>query len=186
MRFSNLEKTELLKAWIAISIAFAIVLRGTNLGFLQNFILSALTVGVGFLLHELAHKIVAQKYGCWAEFRSFDSMLLLAIGMSFLGFVFAAPGAVFIKGNVTTEKNGKISIAGPITNIILAVLFFILLQFFNTGYLNLISTYGFRINSWLALFNMIPIWNFDGSKVLRWNKIYYAIVVIITLIFMVI
>src|SRR3989344_1536941 len=118
MKFSNLEKKELIKAWLAISIAFGIVLKGTNLGFIQNFILAALTVGVGFLLHELAHKVVAQRYRCWAEFRAFDQMLILAVLMSFFGFVFAAPGAVFIKGFVTKEKNGKISVAGPITNII--------------------------------------------------------------------
>ncbi len=184
MKFSNLEKKELLKAWLAISIAFGIVLKGTNLGFIQNFILAALTVGIGFLLHELAHKIVAQRYRCWAEFRAFDQMLILAVLMSFFGFVFAAPGAVFIRGNVGIDKNGKISAAGPITNIILAILFFILLKF-SYGYLSIIADYGLRINSWLALFNMIPVWNFDGSKVIVWNKIVYFAIVIIAFILMI-
>ena len=184
MKFSNLEKKELIKAWLAISIAFGIVLKGTNLGFIQNFILAALTVGVGFLLHELAHKVVAQRYRCWAEFRAFDQMLILAVLMSFFGFVFAAPGAVFIKGFVTKEKNGKISVAGPITNIILALIFYILMQF-SYGYLKIIADYGLMINSWLALFNMIPVWNLDGAKVFAWNKIIYFFIVIIALILMI-
>ncbi|MDP6642163.1 MAG: site-2 protease family protein [Candidatus Nanoarchaeia archaeon] len=184
MKFSQLEIKELIKAWLAISIAFGIVLKG-NFGFIQSFILAALTVGVGFLLHELAHKVVAQRYRCWAEFRAFDQMLILAILMSFFGFVLAAPGAVFIRGNINNEKNGKISVAGPITNIVLAILFYGLLQI-TTGSLGLIASYGLRINSWLALFNMIPVWNFDGSKIIRWNKIVYAIVVIIALILMII
>ncbi|MBI2662905.1 hypothetical protein HYX15_00020 [Candidatus Woesearchaeota archaeon] len=182
MKFSRTEIIDLVKAWIAISIAFGIVLRG-EFGFIESFILSGLTVGIGFLLHELAHKIVAQRYKCWAEFRSFDQMLLLAILMSFFGFVFAAPGAVFIRGNVTTSKNGKISVAGPITNIILAIFFYLLLQF-SSGYLNIISIYGLRINALLALFNMIPVWNFDGAKVFPWNKTVYFTVVIIAFILM--
>ena len=184
MKCSQLEIKELIKAWLAISIAFGIVLRG-NFGFVQSFILASLTVGVGFLLHELAHKIVAQRYRCWAEFRAFDQMLILAIIMSFFGFVFAAPGAVFIRGNINKEKNGKISVAGPITNIILAILFFILLKF-SSGYLNVLSSYGLLINSWLALFNMIPFGPFDGAKIIKWNKIAYSIVVIIALILMII
>jgi len=179
---SEREIRDLIKAWIAISIAFAMVMRGfASLSFYQAFIVAAITVGTGFLLHELGHKIVAQRYGCFAEFRSFDQMLLLAILMSFFGFVFAAPGAVMISGPVGTRRNGKISAAGPIINLILAFLFLSLLLVFPTGFLSIIAFYGFFINSWLALFNMIPLWNFDGKKVLRWNKKVYGIIVAIAL-----
>ena len=55
-------------------------------------------------------------------------MLVLAILMSFFGFIFAAPGAVVIKASyIHPSKNGKISLAGPLTNIILALLFFALI-----------------------------------------------------------
>ena len=81
---SEREIRDLIKAWIAISIAFAIVMRGfMEMNFYELFIISAVTVGTGFLLHELGHKIVAQRYGCFAEFRSFDQMLFLAVLMSF-------------------------------------------------------------------------------------------------------
>src|SRR3989344_1749993 len=103
IKTSKEEIRDLIKAWIAISIAFAIALNNPfdnplNL-FFQNLIVAAIAVGFGFLLHELAHKVVAQRYGCWAEFRSWDLMLLVAIALAFFaGFVFAAPGAVFISG----------------------------------------------------------------------------------------
>ena len=43
---------------------------------------------------------------------------------AFLGFVFAAPGAVYTYANyMNDEINGKISIAGPIVNIIIALIF---------------------------------------------------------------
>ena len=36
-----------------------------------------------------------------------------------IGIVFMAPGAVMVAGNITREQNGKIAIAGPISNLIL-------------------------------------------------------------------
>src|SRR3989338_9385534 len=126
---SEKELKDLLKAWIAVSIAFAIAMRGSSLfsaDFYFKFVISAMTVGAGFLLHELGHKVTAQKYGCFAEFRSFDNMLILAIAMSFFGFIFAAPGAVIISGHVSKRRNGKISAAGPLVNLTLALVFLFL------------------------------------------------------------
>ena len=183
---SEIEIRDLLKAWIAISIAFAIIMRSSlRLSFYEVFIVSAITVGTGFLLHELGHKFVAQRYGCFAEFRSFDQMLILAILMSyFLGVLFAAPGAVMIRGPVGKGRNGKISAAGPLVNLALALLFFALLFLGPSGILKAIALYGFIINSWLALFNMIPIGNFDGVKILAWNKAVYGIIVAVSLLFL--
>jgi Zn-dependent protease len=182
---SESEIKDLIKAWVAISIAFSMVMRGlAGLSFLQVFIVAAITVGTGFLLHELGHKLVAQRYGCFAEFRSFDQMLILAVLMSFFGFVFAAPGAVMISGPVGKRRNGIISAAGPIINLILALIFLLMLFISPFGFLSIIAFYGFFINSWLALFNMIPIWNLDGAKVLRWNKKVYGVIVAIALFLM--
>lgn len=174
---SETELVDIFKAWVAISIAFAILLgRGSifTVQILYYFLFAAITVGIGFLFHELSHKIVAQRYGCWAEFRSDDKMLGLAIIMSFFGFLFAAPGAVMIGGHVTKRENGLISVAGPITNIVLAVLFFV------GGTLSghILFRYGMMINAWLALFNMLPFFIFDGAKVWRWNKGVWTIVVL--------
>ena len=181
---SDIEIRDLIKAWLAISFAFAMVLRfSIPLSFYEVFIISAISVGTGFLLHELGHKIVAQRYGCFADFRAFDKMLLLAIFMSFFGFVLAAPGAVMINGRVDKTRNGKISAAGPIINLILAFLFLSVLLTSPEGFLKIIAFYGFFINSLLALFNMIPFGIFDGAKVLRWNKKVYGSIVAIALLF---
>ena len=175
---SEIELQDLFKAWLAISVAFGIVLGGIDKlfspGFIYIFLFAAVTVGIGFLLHELGHKVVAQRYGCIAEFRAFNMMLLFALAMSFFGIVFAAPGAVMIGGrHIDSRKNGIISAAGPIVNILLALafiginaLFTLPAQLFN---------YGFMINSWLALFNMIPFGPLDGAKIARWNLPVYLI-----------
>lgn len=168
MRFSSIEIKDLIKAWVAISIAFAILLSGFEslFSFVRMFILSALTVGVAFLAHEIAHKFVAQRYGYISEFRAFNQMLILAIAMSLFGFIIAAPGAVMIMGFVDREKGGKIALAGPLVNMVLALLF--LLPLLITG--AEIARIGFMINSMLALFNLLPFGMFDGAKVRRWNK----------------
>lgn len=175
---SNIEIRDILKAWIAVSLAFGIVLSSSFSDFYQKFIIASLTVGIGFLLHELGHKFVAQRYGCFAEFRSFDNMLVLAILMAiFTPILFAAPGAVMISGRVNARKNGLISAAGPLVNIALAV-FFLPLLLIPVPFFRALAIYGFMINSWLALFNMIPFGFFDGHKVWRWSKAAYAVIVV--------
>lgn len=181
---SKIELVDITKAWLAISLAFTFVysgasLLGNSLGlafsphFLVLFVISLFTAGLGFLLHELGHKFVAQHYGCTAEFRAFDQMLYLAVGLAVLiGFIFAAPGAVMISGMVTRKENGYISLAGPLTNYVLAMLFLALSIFLPAG--GQLFSIGFSINVWLGLFNLIPFGNFDGIKIFYWNKTAWA------------
>ena len=179
IKTSKRELQDIGKAWVIISLAFAVIfshafLFGGNFfqvfswQFLLTVGVALLTAGLGFLLHELAHKVVAQRYGCQAEFRAFDQMLFLALGLAILvGFLFAAPGAVMISGMVTRKENGHISLAGPATNYVLGMVF-LLLTFLSSS-LNWAFALGFRINLWLGLFNLLPFWNFDGKKIYHWN-----------------
>ncbi len=183
MRFSHTEVQHLVRAWIVISLAFAMFNSGgfsLSAAFLVTVTISSFTVGVGFLLHELMHKYFAQKYGCVAEFRAFDFMLLIAFVLALFNspILFAAPGAVFIHGNVNIARNGRISAAGPATNIVLAFLFIGLKLLVSAAYpsqlLSSIASYGASVNAWLAVFNMLPFMGLDGSKVLFWNMKVYA------------
>ncbi len=168
MLFSKREIKDIVKAWLAVTIAFGIVLSKQQ-GLLLSLLISFIAVGLGFLLHELAHKFVAQKLNYFAEFFADDKMLLAAIAMSFLGFVFAAPGAVVIRGPKDVKKNGLISVAGPLMNIILAIVF-LSLTLISDGFVKTLFIFGFRINSWMAVFNMLPFWILDGKKVWEWDK----------------
>ena len=186
--FSSIEIKDLCKAWVMLSLAFAIYFLGSidfSFQFLTAFLISLLTVGTAFVLHELGHKLMAQHYGCHAEFRAFNSMLWLALIFSFFGFIFAAPGAVMINGPIGIRRNGKISALGPGTNIVLAAIFLLVNIFYRNPILNVISYYGFLINSWLALFNMLPLQMFDGKKIWEWDKKVYILMAIISVIFMV-
>ncbi len=184
---SRTELIDLIKAWIAISLAFSIVISSSVFSsrFMAYFIVSSLTVGLGFIAHELSHKIVAQHYGCFAEFRSFDRMLILAILMSFFGFIIAAPGAVVISGPVGRRRNGKISAAGAIANLTVAAIFLGIGLTIKLDSILFLARYGAMINTWLALFNMIPFWNFDGRKVLNWNRKVYVLMLLLGISFMI-
>ena len=170
----------MVKAWIVLSLAFACIYAGANViggtlarifsvQFLLLFVISLFTAGLGFLLHELSHKFVAQHYGCGAEFRAWDQFLFLALGMAvFIGFIFAAPGAVMISGMITRRENGIVSVAGPATNYVLGLLF-LGLTFLIPAWRS-IFLIGFSINMWLGLFNLVPFGNLDGYKVFQWSK----------------
>ncbi len=187
LNFHKKELYDLLKSMLAIGLAFTIATSGFSIGldFLIILIISILTAGIGFLLHEIAHKLVAQYYNCVAYYKSDDRMLMFTIFLSFLGVVFAAPGAVMILSRVSRKKNGMISLAGPATNFLLAGFFFLLYILIPqspepalaTGILSTIGLLGFSINALIGLFNMIPFGNFDGRKVLEWNKTAYGIAV---------
>ena len=184
--YSRIEVRDILIAWVALGFAFALATVGrtgifsvggyTASAIAQGFALSMLTVGPGFVLHELSHKFVAQRYGFWAEFRMWPMGLVLALVTSLIGFIFAAPGATYIQGmNISKEENGQISIAGPLVNIVIGVLFLPLAIFAASGsFLESLGVIGSYINIFLALFNMLPIGPLDGSKVWRWNVAIWA------------
>jgi Zn-dependent protease len=172
------EWRDLAVAWFAITLAFTIVFTRQNIsvsGFILVFAASSVTVGVGFILHELAHKFTAIRYGFWAEFRKDNLMLLLAVVLAaVVGVVFAAPGATMIYSpgaqgtSLTKRENGLISAAGPGINLLLAIPF-ITAVFLGTDLVAVIGAMGWQVNSMLAAFNMLPVGGLDGKKILAWN-----------------
>ena len=127
----------------------------------------------GFLAHEMAHKVVAQWRGLWAEFRASWMGLGLSFITVYFGFLFAAPGATVVDGMGDLEDWGLISIAGPAVNMAVggaALLGFFALGSNPTG-ASLDAALGFLafINCWFGTFNLIPFGPLDGAKVLRWS-----------------
>jgi Zn-dependent protease len=184
IRFSAHEIRDLLVAWAALGLAFALFLNQRLVSqllqapnaiepsmFTGVFVLSLFTAGIGFLFHELAHKVTAIRFGQVAEFRADYGMLFLAVVSALAGFLFAAPGAVYHRGRATLRQNGLIALAGPLTNVALGVVFLPLFWVFagSGGLLEQAADYGVRINFLLAGFNMIPFGPLDGNTVKKWS-----------------
>lgn len=185
-QFSPHEKGELVKAWVLTSLAFAIFFLRTGflplknitfVGFALVFCIAAVTAGLGFVLHEMCHKYAAHHFGVHGEFHSNGFMLIASIFLAFMGFLFAAPGAVMIFGNITKRENGIISLAGPLCNVVLALLFLPLT--FLGGFLETVGSIGLLVNAILGAFNMIPFLGLDGEKIFVWNKLVYFSLVIV-------
>jgi Zn-dependent protease len=89
-----------------------------------------------FLVHELAHKLLAQYYGSWAEFRAqLYGLVITAISaLPIMPFKFIAPGAVMV-GLSDKNKFGRVALVGPLTNLVMGFSFLIL----NT-YIHIIHT----------------------------------------------
>ena len=137
----------------------------------------AVVIVVSFLTHEIGHKIIAQRRGLWAEFRLTTWGAVLTFASIFLPFRMIAPGAMMIAG--TLRKNDdllKISIAGPLTNMIYSMVFlglaFTLPITLDWGLMLLFCAY---INAFLALFNLIPFGVLDGYKIFSSNKTVWAL-----------
>jgi len=141
----------------------------------------ALVLGVlftaSFLLHEMAHKIVAQGYGLWAEFRLTTwGALITLISIFSPYFKLISPGAVMISGSFADKKIiGKTAMAGPTTNIILAAIFGTIAFLTTNSIISFILLYSAYINGFLAAFNLIPFGIIDGYKIFSWNKLAWAL-----------
>ncbi len=190
------DNQELLKAWAGTSLAFAIAMVGGQIldmdvltgSFLVFLPISALTCGLGFVLHELAHRILARSYGAEAHFVADNAWLFMSVLVSFAGWFLAAPGAVWHRGTTTKQQGGIIALGGPVTNLVLAMIFLLLhvgvgAQDFG-GLASIHGTYvinvwgvGYTINAWLGLFNMLPFGPIDGKKVLDWNPVVFGITI---------
>lgn len=142
----------------------------------------ALTFASSFMIHELAHKVTAQRQGLWAEFR----ITMLGALVTLLSIVsplkIISPGAVMIGGPADKKTIGKTSIAGPLTNIALALLFFCLIEALPRSPLVFAFYFGLLVNSFIALFNLIPFGILDGLKVFNWNKLVWATVFSVSLV----
>ncbi len=193
IRFSRTELTQLTIAILALSGAFTVLyIRYSFADFVAApgllgifFLISLLAVGTGVGLHEIMHKVVAQRYGLWAEFRYNPQGLALAFVFAVIGFIYGAPGATWISGTVTQEQNGRISAAGPLTNLVIGAAFYGTAAFVGRAGFGAAAFLVFlvlvqvaTVNVILGGFNLLPIMPLDGAKVWRWNKLAYGLLVL--------
>lgn len=177
--FSRTEVQHLTQATLALSLALAFMSVQGIFGALaepEMFILGGIVyliaLAPAFLLHEIAHKVVARKYGCWAEFRASPSGLRFGVMLAaILGIVFMAPGAVMVAGHTTRSQFGKIALAGPVTNVVLWFLGLIAILLGAAE--NIVGEVILKPWLWgnaaLGLFNMLPFGPLDGKKIKTWS-----------------
>ncbi|MBS3055326.1 MAG: site-2 protease family protein [Candidatus Aenigmarchaeota archaeon] len=150
---------------------------------LIEFPIFLVAVIIAFLFHELAHKFVAQRFGAVAHYKMWPHLLVLGLVTMFTPFKFVAPGAVVIQPyrfgrwgyrikHLTPNELGLISVSGILVNLFFALTFRLIdIPIFQSIAL---------LNAWLALFNLLPFGPLDGRKVLRWNIMFWFILILIS------
>jgi Zn-dependent protease len=178
--FGEEELKQLLISALVITFVFvydSLVGPYSLLSKLEVFAVYFLFVGVSFMVHESAHKFTAKSLGAWSEFRMWLQGLGFAVLMRIIGGpIFIAPGAtLWVKPFATQEDGGKVSVAGPASNLVLALLFFgasLFLPFMKIGT---------QINLSLALFNLFPFPPLDGYAIVKWKPAVWIILFVITM-----
>lgn len=151
-------------------------------------LLLTLIIGPAFILHELAHKYAAIHYGKYARFTLIRQMAYLTLLFGFLGFGIAGPGATMIVGRSNERETGIFAAAGPATNFVLASLGVMMTLIVPNSYipsigenLHWVFYLIIFINSFLALFNLIPVSLLDGRKIKTWNQQAWILLIVLNL-----
>ncbi len=150
-------------------------------GLILHYLMITAIASIAVIPHELAHRWSARKMGCYSRYvlSPFGLILTLITAIPFIPFKIIMPGftlvvpttydPVFLK-----RLNGIVSYMGPLTNMLIAtasltiyallvklgIHIYILLLFL------LLNTW---LNSWVAIFNLLPIPPLDGSKIITWK-----------------
>ncbi len=148
------------------------------------FIISISILIMSVVVHELCHGYVAELLGdptprlqgrlTLNPLKHLDifGSLIVPIITAFAGFPFGwAKPVQWNPYNVKDRRWGEfyISLAGPLSNLVIAVVFGFVIRFFGvdlpSSFVD-ISAYIVAVNIVLAVFNLIPIPPLDGSKIL--------------------
>ncbi len=138
-------------------------------------VMGAFILFFSVLLHELAHSLLAKKYGLNVR----EIILFIFGGVSNIEDLDIVGGQkeTSRKALADFRKEIKIAVAGPITSFaiasILAITLFVLSQlnlridFAFNRILEIVLIYGSIVNVVLGIFNLIPAFPLDGGRILR-------------------
>ncbi|MBI3036336.1 hypothetical protein HYY73_01065 [Candidatus Woesearchaeota archaeon] len=153
--------------------------------FLNNFGLSLIAVAVAVFAHESAHRIFGLNMGYKTEFKPFIYGLLAGIILAFMTYgkvIFLAYSGVFL--NIMEKHRlgyfryqlgyfdlGKVSLAGPLTNLLIAIIVK------SMGFLpQPVSEKLILVNVLFAITNVLPIPPLDGANIMYASKTAYPFV----------
>jgi Zn-dependent protease len=154
---------------------------------LRNFVITMLLVALAMLVHELAHRTIAIWLGYRSQYKVWLLGLVIGLVVAFVSngyLLFIAAGTLVIthlevhrlgKGYYATNMKhlGWIAMSGPIANMLFAV---VLKSIYLATSSPLVHK-AMLINIWIALFDMLPIPPFNGSRTFFGSRFIYVFVV---------
>jgi Zn-dependent protease len=107
----------------------------------------SLSIFISVLIHEMAHAFIANKKGYH----------VYGININLFG------GSAAVDSNIHEKDSIPITAAGPISNLLLYVISFIISLFVNNQFI----TDFIYVNLFLLIFNILPIYPMDGGRIVR-------------------
>ncbi len=135
-----------------------------------------------FLFHELSHKFTAQGYGLTSRFRLDPNFALFSLFTIILPIKIIAPGVVLSSGEYRLDTSGRISMAGPLINILIGGVFLVFSSFMPLDWAMVVFLLVSKFSFDLALFNMLPFYILDGAKVLKWHQTIFILIFSLSLV----
>ncbi|MHA1686668.1 MAG: AN1-type zinc finger domain-containing protein [Candidatus Heimdallarchaeaceae archaeon] len=186
--------------WLDIIFGFSLILL--VFGFYRlivmqdwvGFIIAGILVATAFVPHELAHKFVAIRRGQYARYVLWVRGMLWTLITLVIGIGLIVPGFVAIvplERRMDKKDTGIVSLAGPLTNVIIGTASLLIALIIKYGMITLtgfiVDTEIFfliaQFNALIAAFNCLPVWQLDGLKILKWNKtVFLALIIAIAVI----
>jgi len=193
-RYGKLERSEkigLLLTIIVLGFIFSFREWGTEKfdysSGLWNFFIVTILVAIAFLVHEVAHRTIALWLGYKSTYKVWLVGLVAGLIVAFVSngrLLFLATGGLLIahleihrlgKGyyELNMKHLGWIAMSGPIANMIFAAILKGVHSFMPLPIIQKLMI----INIWIALFDMLPIPPFNGSKTFFGSRFIYIFVV---------
>ncbi|MCW1301285.1 MAG: hypothetical protein QW507_01895 [Candidatus Nanoarchaeia archaeon] len=167
--FEFSEIVEILGTILLLGFIFEQFLQNPYLrrGIWERILIASLILSPAVVLHELAHKFVALHFNCSAVYNMYFPGLAIGVVLKLLRspILFFIPAYVSISGQLTRNAIFWISIAGPLTNLLIYLVARVTIHRMEgerAFYTYLVS----RVNLYLFLFNLLPIPYTDGYQAL--------------------
>jgi len=131
--------------------------------------------GIATILHDLAHKYGAYRYGCITEYQfwSLGTVTMLSTAWLF-GNAFAKPSRTLIRSGkiLLPEEAAGIKLAGPLVSMGMAIVSLFLIPL--GGLFVVAGSAGFSMNLLNSVFSLVPVKPNDGVEIYAWNKLVWA------------
>lgn len=176
--FSMIEARDLAISILLVS-SVGLSMLGTSLLSSRASVVIVLVLAftASFLMHEMAHKVTAQRHGLWAEFRLTVWGALITLISIISPFKIISPGAVMIAGVADKDTIGRTAVSGPFTNLVICAgslaVTFIVPEEGNPFFGAVVFIAAF--NAFIAVINLLPFGILDGWKVFQWSKLIWAL-----------
>jgi len=187
------EVAQLAVSVILVSLVGLSLIGYGSILFISPYLITLYIAGfaLSYLLHELAHRIVARRNNVKAYFKldPIGSLLTLVSAIPMLPIKFIAPGAVVLTSPTTMKVVGSTAFWGPATNIVISIILYISSiisrSIFISPLLSAILLILAKFNAFIAFFNLLPFGPLDGLKIIKWSITRWIVAIVLAVILLI-